>query len=213
MTSLSKPLILLASASPRRSALLKQVGVPHEVQPVDIDETVRAGESPAEYVYRLARAKAETAWERFAIADQIPVLGADTTVALRRDVLGKPVGSADLLRMLRRLSGETHQVYTAIALRSKSGMSTKLSVTDVTFRPLRDAEILAYWETGEPADKAGGYAVQGRGALFIEHIHGSYSGVVGLPLFETAQLLEQIGWNGLEMAPPIAALDSQGGVR
>lgn len=194
MTNSPNPLILLASASPRRSALLTQIGVPHSIRPVDIDETARPGESPAEYVYRLACTKAEMLWDRLDPPQRLPVLGADTTVALGKDILGKPGNSAELLTMLRRLSGRTHQVYTGVALRSERGTQARLSVSDVTFRALNDIEIIAYWQTGEPGDKAGGYAVQGRGAVFIERIHGSYSGVMGLPLFETAQLLQEIGW-------------------
>jgi septum formation protein len=199
MAKPSNPLILLASASPRRSALLTQIGVAHEIRPVDIDEALQTGESPAEYVYRLARTKAETLWDRLPPQERRPVLGADTTVALGTDILGKPASSAELLKMLRRLSGQTHQVYTGVAVRSERGTQLRLSVSDVTFRPLTDVEIIAYWETGEPADKAGGYAVQGRAAIFIERIHGSYSGIVGLPVFETAQLLAEIGWKGLEI--------------
>jgi septum formation protein len=199
MTIHPNPLILLASASPRRSALLTQIGVPHAIRPVDIDEAVRPGEPPAEYVYRLARTKAETLWDRLAPNERLPVLGADTTVALDDDILGKPASCAELLSMLRRLSGRTHQVYTGVALRSERGTQLRLSVSDVTFRALNDIEIVAYWESGEPADKAGGYAVQGRAALFIERIHGSYSGIVGLPVFETAQLLEAIGWKAFEI--------------
>ena len=195
----ANPLILLASASPRRSALLTQIGVAHEVRPVDIDESVLPNEDPATYVHRLAQSKADALWLTLAAHERKPVLGADTTVAIGREILGKPATDSELLKMLRRLSGQTHQVYTAVALRSASGLDLRLSVTDVTFRPLNDIEIIAYWETGEPADKAGGYAVQGRAAMFIERIHGSYSGVVGLPLFETAQLLAQIGWKGLEI--------------
>ena len=194
MTNPSNPLILLASASPRRSALLTQIGVPHAIRPVDINEAVRQGESPAEYVYRLSCTKAEVLWDRLDPAERLPVLGADTTVAIGNDILGKPANSAELLTMLRRLSGQTHQVYTGVALRTERGTRTRLSVSDVTFRALNDIEIIAYWESGEPADKAGGYAVQGRAAMFIERIHGSYSGVMGLPLFETAQLLEENGW-------------------
>jgi septum formation protein len=200
MRSSSNPLILLASASPRRSALLTQIGVPHAIRPVNIDESVRPGESPAEYVYRLARAKAETLWDQLGPAERIPVLGADTTVALGTGVLGKPASASELLTMLRRLSGQTHQVYTGVALRSERGTGLRLSVSDVTFRALNDLEIIAYWESGEPADKAGGYAVQGRAATFIERIHGSYSGIVGLPLFETAQLLAEIGWKAFELS-------------
>ncbi len=196
MAITSNPLILLASASPRRSALLTQIAVAHAVQPVDIDETRRRGEPPSEYVYRLARTKAQTLWDRLPPHERKPVLGADTAVALGEDILGKPASAADLLQMLRRLSGRTHQVHTGVALCSEQGVQLRLSVSDVTFRSLNDAEIVAYWGTGEPADKAGGYAVQGRAAVFVERIHGSYSGVMGLPLFETAQLLETLGWRG-----------------
>ena len=199
MVKTSNPLIFLASASPRRSALLTQIGVSHAIRPVDIDEALKVGESPAEYVHRLARTKAQTLWDRLDPQDRSPVLGADTTVALGPDILGKPADAPELLKMLRRLSGQTHQVYTAVALRSEQGTQLRLSVSDVTFRALSDIEIIAYWETGEPADKAGGYAVQGKAAIFIERIHGSYSGIVGLPIFETAQLLAEIGWKGLEI--------------
>ena len=213
MVNSSNPLILLASASPRRSALLTQIGVPHEVRPVDIDESLGTGEDPSSYVYRLAKTKAETLWSRLAPNERKPVLGADTTVALGGEVLGKPASSAEHLKMLRRLSDQTHQVYTGVALRSTSGTELRLSVTDVTFRPLNDIEIIAYWETGEPADKAGGYAVQGRAAMFIERIHGSYSGVVGLPLFETAQLLQLIGWKALEITGRAPSQNTSGGAR
>jgi septum formation protein len=210
MANTSNPLILLASASARRSALLTQIGVSHEIRPVDIDESQRQGEAPAEYVYRLARTKAETLWDRLSPQERRPILGADTTVALGADILGKPASSAELLKMLRRLSGQTHQVYTGVALRSERGTQLRLSVSDVTFRPLTDIEIIAYWETGEPLDKAGGYAVQGRAAIFIERIHGSYSGVVGLPVFETAQLLEEIGWQALEIKGSAPAVHARG---
>jgi septum formation protein len=194
MPSSSNPLIYLASASPRRSALLTQIGVAHRIRPVDIDEAERAGETPANYVTRLARTKAETLWERLADGERLPVLGSDTTVALGERILGKPANRAEGLAMLHRLSGQTHQVYTGVALRSVQGVETRLSISDVTFRALSDTEIEAYWSTGEPADKAGGYAVQGRAAVFIERISGSYSGIVGLPLFETAALLGSVGW-------------------
>jgi septum formation protein len=185
----SNPLIYLASASPRRSALLTQIGVAHHVRPVDIDESLRSGEPPADYVVRLARTKADTLWNRLAAAERLPVLGSDTTVALDEDILGKPAGRDDGVAMLQRLSGRTHQVYTGVALRAEAGLESRLSVSEVTFRELSAAEAEAYWSTGEPADKAGGYAVQGRAAVFIERIAGSYSGIMGLPLFETAALL------------------------
>jgi septum formation protein len=185
----SNPLIYLASASPRRSALLTQIGVAHHVRPVDIDESLRSGEPPADYVVRLARTKADTLWNRLAAAERLPVLGSDTTVALDEDILGKPAGRDDGVAMLQRLSGRTHQVYTGVAVRAEAGLESRLSVSEVTFRELSAAEAEAYWSTGEPADKAGGYAVQGRAAVFIERIAGSYSGIMGLPLFETAALL------------------------
>lgn len=190
----SKPLIYLASASPRRAELLNQIRVPHRVQPVDVDESPRSGESPADYVQRLALAKAEALWTRIAGAERLPVLGSDTSVALGEQILGKPRDEEDCVRMLSELSQRTHQVYTAVALRSDSGSACELSVSEVTFRRLQREEIVDYWRTGEPADKAGGYAVQGLGALFIERICGSYSGIMGLPLFETGRLLRAVGW-------------------
>jgi len=189
----SKPLIWLASASPRRSALLKQIGIAHEVRPVDLDESANAGESPADYVMRLARAKAQALWSRLTGEQRLPILGSDTTVALGNDVLGKPQDREDGLRMLRALSGRTHQVYTAVALQHARGCEVRLSVSDVTMKTLSEDEIAAYWETGEPADKAGAYGIQGQAALFIERIAGSYSGIVGLPLYETGELLRMIG--------------------
>jgi septum formation protein len=194
MQSYSKPLIYLASASPRRSALLAQIGVAHEVRPVDVDEATREGEGPGRYVQRLARTKAETLWSKLPVAERRAVLGADTTVAIDGHILGKPANETDCLRMLRLLSARTHQVYTALALRHSEGEQTLLNVSDVSFRTLDDEEIRAYWASGEPADKAGGYAVQGRAALFIDRIAGSYSGIMGLPLYETGRLLESIGW-------------------
>jgi septum formation protein len=195
MPSSSQPLIILASASPRRSALLTQIGVAHRVMPVDVDETALAAESPAAYVQRLAAAKAERLCHQLAPSERLPVLGADTTVALGERILGKPRDRDDCLEMLRALSGRTHRVLTAVALSWNGVCDVRLSVSEVSFRPLEEAEIAAYWETGEPADKAGAYAIQGRAALFIERIAGSYSGIVGLPLFETGELLRRAGWS------------------
>ena len=189
-------MIYLASASPRRSALLDQIGVAHRVQPVDVDETARASEPPGEYVRRLAALKAETLWQRLDAAQRQPVLGADTAVVLDAAILGKPRDEQDCLRMLSLLSARTHQVFTAVALRGAAGCEAKINVSEVTFRKLRDDEIRRYWRSGEPADKAGGYAVQGRAALFIERIAGSYSGIMGLPLFETGALLAAVGARG-----------------
>jgi len=192
MESSSNPLIYLASASPRRSALLDQIGVAHRVHPVDVDETAHGGEAPEHYVRRLAVLKAETLWEKLAAAQRQPVLGADTAVVLDDQILGKPCDENDCVRILRLLSGRTHQVFTAVALRASTCQS-RVNVSDVTFRQLADEEIRRYWRSGEPADKAGAYAVQGRAALFIERIAGSYSGIMGLPLFETGELLAAIG--------------------
>jgi nucleoside triphosphate pyrophosphatase len=188
----SNSLIYLASVSPRRSALLDQIGVAHRVQPVDVDETARSGEAPAEYVRRLAVLKAETLWQKLAASQRRPVLGADTAVVLDDQILGKPRDENDCVRMLTLLSGRTHQVFTAVALRASTCQS-RVNVSEVTFRELADEEIRRYWRSGEPADKAGAYAVQGRAALFIERIAGSYSGIMGLPLFETGELLTAIG--------------------
>lgn len=180
------PQIILASASPRRRELLNQIKVRHLVQTVDIDETPLQFESPSAYVQRLATEKAAVCAKQF--NPQLPILAADTAVVLNEKIMGKPVDENDALAMLHQLSGKTHQVFTAIALHGRK-QHTAISITDVTFKTLLDIEIRAYWQTGEPCDKAGSYAIQGQGSLFIEHINGSFSGVMGLPLFETAQLL------------------------
>jgi septum formation protein len=193
MRSSSKPLIYLASASPRRSALLDQIAVAHRVQPVDVDEIALGSEPPERYVRRLAELKAETLWRQLAAAQRQPVLGADTAVVLDDAILGKPRDEQDCVRMLSLLSARTHQVFTAVALRTSDGCQSRVNVSEVTFRELAAEEIRRYWRSGEPADKAGAYAVQGRAALFIERIAGSYSGIMGLPLFETGELLAAIG--------------------
>lgn len=189
LSSTAKPLIYLASASPRRSALLAQIGIAHQVAPVAVDESVASAESPQKYVTRLAALKAETLWRRLTEPDRLPVLGSDTTVVVDDCILGKPSDEDECVRMLQLLSGRTHQVHTAVALRSAAGSDVLVSISEVTFRELSTAEMRGYWRTGEPADKAGGYAVQGRAAIFISRIAGSYSGIMGLPLFETAELL------------------------
>jgi len=193
MESSSNSLIYLASASPRRSALLDQIGVPHRVQPVDVDETARSDEAANHYVRRLAVLKAETLWQKLAAAQRQLVLGADTAVVVDDEILGKPRDEQDCLRMLKLLSARTHQVFTAVALRASDGCQSRVNVSEVTFRKLAEEEIQRYWRSGEPADKAGAYAVQGRAALFIERIAGSYSGIMGLPLFETGELLAAVG--------------------
>jgi septum formation protein len=184
--------IYLASASPRRSQLLAQIGVLHRVVAVDIDESRRTDESPEDYVKRLAAEKSQSLWARLAPGERLPVLGADTTVALGDETFGKPASKREGLAMLARLAARTHQVFTAVALRSERGCDLRVSVSDVTFGPLSAEESEAYWATGEPVGKAGGYAVQGRAACFIRHIAGSYSGIMGLPLYETAELLAAV---------------------
>jgi septum formation protein len=187
-----RPGIYLASASPRRSELLRQIDVAHEVRPVHVDESPQAGESPALYALRLAEEKARALWQRLAPADRRPVLAADTTVALGDEILGKPLDRADALRMLGRLSGREHEVHTAVAVVHAGGAGSRVSTSTVAFRELSAEEIDWYWHTGEPADKAGAYAVQGHAAIFIRHLRGSYSGVMGLPLYETWELLAPV---------------------
>jgi len=182
--------------------LLRQVGIAHAVRPVDVDESVRADEAPAAYVLRLAEAKAAALWRQLAPEERRPVLAADTTVALEGEIFGKPGTLAEARAMLGRLSGRTHAVHTAIALLHANGSAARVSSSTVTFRELTPAEIDWYWHTGEPADKAGGYAVQGRAAAFISHIAGSYSGIMGLPLFETWELLAPVlGLTAVEPGP------------
>ena len=186
----AQPLIRLASNSPRRRELLAQIGVPHVVTAAHIDESTLPGEAPVDYVQRMARSKALTVWRH---DSSLPVLAADTSVVLDAAIFGKPLDSADCIRMLATLSGRTHQVLTAVALASDKEVALRLSVSDVRFRTLTTEECAAYWDTGEPRDKAGAYAIQGKGAVFIQSIAGSYSGVMGLPLFETAELLRAAG--------------------
>jgi len=185
-----RPLLCLASVSPRRRELLQQIGVPHLTAVPDVDETVLAGESAPGYVVRIACAKARAVTERFA---PLPVLAADTIVVLDGGICGKPADAQQGIDMLMRLSGRAHEVLTAVALAHAGRIAHRLSTSEVRFRRLSLEECRAYWESGEPGDKAGGYAIQGRGAVFIEHLSGSYSGVMGLPLFETAQLLAAAG--------------------
>jgi len=182
--------LCLASVSPRRRELLQQIGVPHLTAVPDIDETALAGESAPGYVVRIACAKASVIAAR---GGDLPVLAADTIVVLDGRLCGKPADAQEGIDMLRRLSGRTHEVLTAVALADGACVAHRLSTSEVRLRELSLAECRAYWESGEPRDKAGGYAIQGRGAVFIEHLSGSYSGVMGLPLFETAQLLAAAG--------------------
>lgn len=187
-----KPDFYLASVSPRRRQLLEQLGLRFEVITADVDETSLPGEAPADYVLRLARSKAEAAARRLG-SHGVPVLAADTAVVLETAILGKPRDRADGLAMLARLSGRRHQVLSAVALWRDARLDTALSRSEVGFRSISAEEARSYWESGEPADKAGGYAIQGLGAVFVERLEGSYSGVMGLPLFETAGLLQKAG--------------------
>jgi len=196
-----RPVIYLASASPRRSELLRQIGIAHEVRAVAVDESVAPGEAPVQYVLRLAEAKARQLWEAVAAHEPLPVLAADTTVALEGEVFGKPADHAEAAAMLSRLSGRTHQVHTAVAVLHAAGGAALVSSSSVSLRDLTPAEIGWYCRSGEPMDKAGGYAVQGRAAVFIRHLAGSYSGVMGLPLYETWELLSGIPGLTLEGAP------------
>ena len=189
----SDSFIYLASGSPRRRDLLRQIGVTFRVVGAELDETSFQGESPLAYVSRLAQAKADVGWERSRDLVTAPVLAADTAVVLDAKILGKPTGLNDAMAMLLQLSGRAHQVLTAVALRTAAGTEVKVSHSTVTFRSIDPSEARAYWETGEPSDKAGAYAIQGYAAIFISDLKGSYSGVMGLPLFETAALLEVAG--------------------
>ena len=184
------PVICLASMSPRRRELLTQIGVPHTVVAAHVDESLLPAEAPADYVARLARLKATTVRER---GEVLPVLAADTTVVLEGSIYGKPVDRAEGLAMLAALAGRTHQVLTAVALATERGVALRVNCSSVRFRYIERAEIESYWETGEPCDKAGGYAIQGYGAVFVSALSGSYSAVMGLPLFETAELLRDAG--------------------
>ena len=181
------PDFVLASASPRRVELLRQIGAEFIQQPVDIDETPGADKSPADYVVRLAREKA-LAVDRARYS--LPVLGSDTTVVLGGEPIGKPRDEEHAVTILRSLAGRRHQVLTAVAMTDGARCEWRLSETDVLFGDITEAQCRRYWATGEPADKAGAYAIQGFGAVFVKAISGSYSGVVGLPLAETKVLFD-----------------------
>lgn len=183
--------LILASASPRRRELLDQLGVRHRVLPVDIQETPAPGELPETYVRRVAAEKSLEGQRRS--GGGLPVLAADTEVVVDGEILGKPKDFEQAARMLARLSGRAHSVLSAVSLRLENQHLEALSVSTVTFRVISAEEIRAYWATGEPRDKAGAYAIQGKGAIFVRQLSGSYSGVMGLPLFETWTLLNTIG--------------------
>lgn len=196
----SPVMIILASASPRRKELLTQLGLRFSVFPVDIDETPLPGEMAAEYVARLAAGKASAALERLdgKLPAQCYVVGSDTSVVRQDRILGKPENKSDFLAMMHSLSGNGHQVMSGISvIRIRAGhppeRQTQVVKTDVRFRNLTEDEMQAYWDTGEPLDKAGGYGIQGKGAILVDGIEGSYSNVVGLPLTELAAMLGQLG--------------------
>jgi septum formation protein len=193
-----EPRLILASGSPRRRELLDQIGVAHRALPVDIDENPLPDESPEDFVRRLALEKARAGRARD--GSGLPVLGSDTVVVFEGHIMGKPGDRDDGVAMLARLAGQTHRVLTAVALVAGDHHEVCLSESLVSFRPMAEAEIAAYWDTGEPADKAGGYAIQGLGAMFIERLEGSFSGVMGLPVFETAGLLARFGIDVLRPA-------------
>ena len=186
------PNVFLASRSPRRAVLLEQLGVSFLPLPVDVDERRRLNETPADFVCRLALEKAHCGWSMLAATGRGPVLGADTAVVLDRHVFGKPITAAEAESQLEALSGRCHEVLTAVALVAPAE-SVLLSRSRVWFRELRKEERRRYCATGEPLDKAGSYAIQGLGAIFVARLEGSYSGVMGLPLFETSQLLAAAG--------------------
>lgn len=197
--------IYLASRSPRRRELLRQIGVNFDVlvfrggergEDADVDETAFDGEGVERYVERLALTKAEAGFRRlhWRTLPHRPVLAADTTLELDGEIIGKPADAADAAAILRRLSGRTHRVLTAVALSDGTRIRSHTSISEVRFRELNEQDIRHYIASGEPMDKAGAYGIQGKAAVFIEEIRGSYSGIMGLPLFETAQLLDTFGY-------------------
>ncbi|MEX6502401.1 Maf family protein [Pseudomonas zhanjiangensis] len=192
--------LYLASGSPRRRELLTQIGVPFTPHPVPLDESPLPGEAPDLYVERLARAKAQAGLGLLGQTEGAVVLGADTAVVLDGRILGKPADREEALATLGALSDREHQVLTAVALASSERVAARLVVSRVRFRALARAELEAYWATGEPRDKAGSYGIQGLAAVFVSHLQGSYSAVVGLPLCETAELLAEFAipcWQSL----------------
>ncbi|MFZ5594938.1 MAG: Maf family protein [Pseudomonadota bacterium] len=197
---MSNFVIYLASSSPRRRELLEQIGIGYQILSAEVDEALRQNEAPELYVSRLALAKARAGWQTLAAQPRRPVLGADTAVVVDGDVLGKPRDRDDGLAMLERLSGRSHHVLTAVSLVGEEREAVRLSVSRVTFRAISAEERAAYWDSGEPAGKAGAYAIQGRAAIFAVYLEGSYSGVMGLPLYETGELLAEFGIGGIRLA-------------
>ncbi len=201
-----QPMLILASQSPRRKELLSQLGYKFKTLAANIDETVIEGELPAQYVLRLAKEKAQFIAEQQ--SEDCIVLGSDTSVVLNQDILGKPENIEQCCQQLMLLSNNTHQVLTAIAAVKNQQIVSALITTDVTFKSLTIDEIKRYWQTGEPQDKAGAYGIQGIGGQFVTQINGSYSAVVGLPLYETAKLLAE-----LDLPTPIQATNTPNNVK
>lgn len=193
-TQTAAPALFLASASPRRVELLRQLGLSPQVLVCSVPELVGSGESPYVYSRRVALAKAQAGWDQVSERNGAAVLGADTEVVYAGQVLGKPATAADAVHMLRRLSGRWHEVYSSVAMVTAAGQQTRTQVTRVLIAALDDAHIERYVASGEPFGKAGAYAIQGHAAAFVERIEGSYSAVMGLPLFETSALLRDIGF-------------------
>ncbi len=189
----NQPQLYLASQSPRRSELLSRIKINFIKLNVNIVELRNANETPTAFVQRVAAEKAQAGWQCAERTHDLPVLGADTIVVINDQVLGKPNNRAEGIAMLQQLAGCTHQVLSAVTLVQGNRIATRLAVSQVTFCALNAKEITAYWDSGEAHDKAGAYAVQGIAAVFVKHLVGSYSGVMGLPLFETAQLLQEFG--------------------
>jgi len=191
--------LYLASASPRRFELLTRMGLQPLLLPQQVDETWNPGEPADTYVLRLAQAKAEAGLQDPGYSGSLPILAADTAVVCNGKVLGKPVSLAHARGMLRALSGRMHEVMTAVVVADSRNLISALSVSKVYFRKLTEDEIAAYWASGEPCDKAGAYAIQGLGGMFVSRLEGSYSGVVGLPMFETMQLLARFGMDSKQI--------------
>lgn len=183
--------LILASASPRRAELLQQIGLEFVIAPSDIDESVKPHESAVKYVQRMAVNKAQVA-QQCAKSEDI-IIAADTTVTIDGAILGKPENESHCLEMLLSLSGRVHTVHTAVVVSKSDFVGDALSTSEVSFGEISTEEAKNYWLTGEPKDKAGSYAIQGLGGVFVDHIKGSYSGIVGLPIFELTQLLKQVG--------------------
>ena len=198
------PRLYLASRSPRRRELLTQMGILFDTlafrspprQDDDVDETAHDGEAALGYVERVARLKAEHGWRTVEMRRLMPqlVLAADTTLEFQGEIIGKPTDAGDARAILRRLSGQTHRVLTSVAVAFEGRIESAISISDVTFGAISETEIRRYVATGEPMDKAGAYGIQGRAGMFVEHLSGSYSGVMGLPLYETGVLLKRFGF-------------------